>query len=440
MLSFRLLIALLLATGASAQPKSSGVAPVVLTPVVFTQVTNKNGGFAGIKNAKSVDKVDSGSLARLVAGMQAELGSASVIPTDATQAALTAITASQLKTPEGLKRLATATKAEWAVLFELTRQGSIVARVHSSSGVAIGMPMSVAKAGSLSAPKVKELCKLVAAKLISLSSVAPAAVAEPAVIEPPPLDREVENEIDREMAFEKQRKQDLRDEPRVTRAAVLLSAGTALRSQNLSGAASGHLTSLQSSPALAMGFYVMVAPLQLFDSLQGKRLSDFTVDVHFRRAFLKAKALAGEDEGQTCAITDDAVQYRGSWRIPLGNMLPSIGLGAGYTQERAVVGCDLPVASAIYRGVDVQLRVRQPLYRDVLALDLTWGPRFLLKGTTASRPDFSWSGEAWLEARPASLLFLRAGGRVFRAQLNDGKGLKVVDLRSFIAAEVGVFL
>ena len=416
----------------------------MLTPVVFTQVTNKNGGFAGIKNAKSVDKIDPGSLSRLVAGMQAELGAASVIATDVTQAALTteALTATQLKTAEGLKRLASATKAEWVVLFELTRQGSVVARVHSSSGVAVGMPMSAAKASTLSEPKVKELCRLVAAQLIALSAVEPAKVAEPAVIEAPPPDREVESEIeiDRELAFERQRKQELRDLPRVTRAAVALSAGAVLRSQNLSGAASDHLTSLQSSPALAMGFYVMVAPLQLFEGLQGKRLSDFTVDVSFRRAFLKARALSGDDEGQTCAITDDAVQYRGTFRIPLGTNLPSIGLGAGYTQERAVVGCDLPVASAIYRGVDLQLRVRQPLYRDVLALDLTWGPRFLLKGTTASRPDFSWSAEAWLEARPASLLFLRVGGRVFRAQLNDGKGLKVVDVRSFIAAEVGVFL
>jgi len=44
--------------------------------------------------------------------------------------------------------------------------------------------------------------------------------------------------------------------PRVTRAAVALSAGAVLRSQNLSGAASDHLTSLQSSPALAMGLEV----------------------------------------------------------------------------------------------------------------------------------------------------------------------------------------
>ena len=120
------------------------------------------------------------------------------------------------------------------------------------------------------------------------------------------------------------------------------------------------------------------------------------------------------------------LQFTALWRPVLMNALVD------------PAACDLPVLSTSYRGADVQLRVRQPLYKNLVSLDLAVGPRFLFSGPSAS-PGFSIGGEAWVEATPVSYLFGRVGGRVSRLQVSNGTALTVLDTRMFFALEVGAY-
>ena len=97
------------------------------------------------------------------------------------------------------------------------------------------------------------------------------------------------------------------------------------------------------------------------------------------------------------------------------------------------------MASTTARGIDVQLQVEQPLVVDRLALKVSAGPRFLMKGDGADPQGLSLAGEAWLEAKPVSVLFARGGARLVRNRLVTPDGLALVDLRVFYAMEVGVF-
>jgi hypothetical protein len=110
----------------------------------------------------------------------------------------------------------------------------------------------------------------------------------------------------------------------------------------------------------------------------------------------------------------------------------------GLAQEQTTADCSASVPSLVYRGLDLQLRYKQPLGGDVFALDLAAGPRVLFSGPQAPSPGFSFAGELWLEVKPVSVLFLRAGARLSRLVLaNDALGF--VDLRTFVGAEVGAF-
>ena len=94
--------------------------------------------------------------------------------------------------------------------------------------------------------------------------------------------------------------------------------------------------------------------------------------------------------------------------------------------------------STTWRGVDAQLRIRQPLFRDLVTLELIGGPRILLPGPLAASPGFSLSAEAWLEVKPVSVLFARAGVRYSRLQAANPT-LAAVDSRTFLALELGAF-
>jgi hypothetical protein len=110
----------------------------------------------------------------------------------------------------------------------------------------------------------------------------------------------------------------------------------------------------------------------------------------------------------------------------------------GLAQEQTTAACTAAVPSLVYRGLDLQLRYRQPLGSDVVSLDLAAGPRVLFGGPQASKPGFSFAFEFWLEARPWSVLFARAGVRLSRLTLgNDALGF--TDLRTFFGGELGIF-
>ena len=230
-------------------------------------------------------------------------------------------------------------------------------------------------------------------------------------------------------------------DPSRPRVVVSVGPGGVARSLALSGEAAASLAELRNGTIIGLGLYAQLAPLQMLESTAGKAWSDLELELHYRRAFARAQGLAGTVEGQSCAMTDDDLQSRVSWRYRLGEgMLPSLGVGVGYSQERTAFSCDFPVVSAAYRGADVQLRARQPRYRDLAALDLSFGPRFLLGGPDARSTGASFAGEAWVEAHPWSFLFARAGVRVSRLSVASDAGVSVVDTRTFFALELGAFL
>jgi hypothetical protein len=232
----------------------------------------------------------------------------------------------------------------------------------------------------------------------------------------------------------------VRERPRFT---VAVGPGALLRGLKTSGAGAQSLAELRSSATPGIDVWASFAPLQFIPSIRGGRLADLSVEGSYRRNFVGARGGTGDLTGQACAVVDDNLTVKGTWRYRLGEgYLPSLGLSAGYSQERTTFAatCGLPAVSTDYRGVDAQLRILQPLFRDLVSLDLAVGPRFLARGPDADRPGFSLAGEAWVQARPVSILFARAGGRFSWSQLeNSTTAVKVADTRAFFALEVGAW-
>jgi hypothetical protein len=257
---------------------------------------------------------------------------------------------------------------------------------------------------------------------------------------PPPAPPPVEDEVDPELTAPVAARAAWQPDANRVRAAVTVGAGAVLRGLELSGEGAATLAELRNGPVPGLGVYVQLKPLELFDGTAGKRWSDLELELHYRRAFVRATGVGGDLEGQSCTMSDDDVQARLTWRWRLGEhpLATSLGVAGGFSHEATLFACALPVVSTTWRGVDAQLRVRQPLWREVLALELSVGPRFLLGGPDAPRPGFSFGGEAWLELKPASVFFARAGVRASRlAAATDA--LAVVDTRVFLALEVGAF-
>jgi hypothetical protein len=256
---------------------------------------------------------------------------------------------------------------------------------------------------------------------------------------------DVETELNRDRELEEERTRKPVEAPPVprTQARLLAAAGmgTAFRNFNVSGDGATALTPVSFSAMPALGAYVSVSPLKLMERFADARWNDVVIDAQFRRAFIHAKAQGGPDDGARCRITDDEFQVRVGWRYRLGEgYLPSVGVGAGWGSERSWFdACELKVVSTDYRAIDVQLKVRQPLFRDLVSLELNAGPRFLHGGPTADRPGGSFGGEAWVDARLFSFLFVRAGARLSSTRLAQANGLAVSDLRTFYALELGAF-
>lgn len=422
--------------GLDLTPESS-VKPVVLAPPIYRAATA--GGFAGFDSSK--EKVDPAALKKQVAALQKALGAKErVVSAENTMAAYgrEKLSVALLRTPSGLARLAKATDAAWAVLLETSKQGVTTATIFSMLGEPAGL-----KPRSSSNPE--QLAKELAQDFVELSKPKPEELAAAAPPPAPPAEEDVTGEVDQEMALDASRRRvggtSFADPTRV-RAVVLVGVGAQLRNQTVSGDSS--LAELRSNATVSLALYAQLYPLQLVPALERGRLADLNVDLNYRRAFVRATGTSGDVSGQSCSVTDDDLQVRGTYRYQLGasgSRLPSVGLSGGWAQERSEFSsCSLPVVSALYRGIDVQLRVKQPLYFDWLSFDLAVGPRFLLAGPTAQRPGFSVAGEAWVEAKPYSMLFLRGGARLFRAQLADAAGLSTADLRVFVAFEAGAFL
>ena len=329
--------------------ETSVVKTVVLTPPI-TKVVTQKGGFAGFDSNKTADKLDTAVLKKLVPALQKELGPGRVISFDATMAAFKAegLTATQLRTPSAMARMAKATNAAWAVSLEV--KGTLTSAV-------IFNLLGEESGKKLSSSNIDQLAKDITNALIELSKPKPedkpvvAAAPPPAYVAPLPPEADVEGEIDAEIALDRKRRADnvFSADPANMRAVVVIGAGAQFRSQNTGSDAS--LAQVRSNATPSAAVYASIAPLQFFEKTRGGPASDITIDVNYRRAFVRASASGGNFDGTTCSVTDDDLQLRGSYRYKLGgsdSMLPAIGVGGGWSQERSTfTSCNLPVVSAV---------------------------------------------------------------------------------------------
>ncbi len=410
-------------------------AVLLLPPIV--RVTQSQGGFSGFDTKKTFDKFDLASHKRFVASLQKQLGG-KLVPAEATQGAMTkeSFTPAQARTPAGLARLARVTNVGFVVTLDFNKTGSLVAQVHDVNGAPQGAPSYLTNAGGLSQKNADDLAPILGKVLIELSKEKPVEATPVAEVAPVP-EEDVQDSPPPELVATPTEWVPDPDKARVT---VAVGAGGVLRQLGITGEASGQLAELRNNGVVGVGVYAQVQPLQFVPALSGKRFSDLEVELHFRRAFVRATGVEGSAQGQSCSMTDDDLQVRGSYRVKVaeGTYAPFIGVGGGWAQERTLFdACTLPLLSASYRGFDAQLRIKQPLFRNVLALDVSAGPRFL-SGNEATATRFSLAGEAWLEVKPVSVLFARAGVRASRLSA-ESKNLSVVETRLFFALEAGAF-
>lgn len=428
----------------------SAVKEVVLIPPIYKVASTEGGSFAGFQSAKVTEKLDLASHKRLVTALEKALGTKQVISPEATTAAIAKenLKLANLRTAAGMAQLAKATNAAWVIFYDVNK-GVLAASIYTLLGETTGKTASISGmvVGSLTVAQADDLQKQLSKHLVALSQPKPEEVAakpvEPPLPPPPAEEPEITGEVDSEIARERAARRSVLESADLSRPRIVvaLGAGAVMRNQSITGSAASSLAELKNSTAIGATVYAAVSPLHFFRAFDDKPYRDLFFDLNYRRAFIKATGTSGGLEGQTCGVVDDELQARANFRWRLGGMLPAIGLGAGWAQERAAfTGCSLPVVSAIYRGVDVQLRIKQPLFRDIVTLDLAVGPRILVAGPLAPKTGLSWAGEAWVEARPIGLLYLRGGARFFRAVLSDDVGVATADLRAFVALEAGVQL
>lgn len=433
---------------------AGAVEGVLLVPPIV-RVTQSQGGFSGFDTKKTFEKFDLAAHKRFVTSLQKQLeGKVLAADVTANLIAKEGLTVALSRTPAGLAKLAAAAKVGFIVTLELNKTGALAATIHDSAGVAKGEPVLVSNAAGLTQKNADELSPLLSKALIEAAKVIPPApptastvrtceqgcpggkVCDPTsnvcideeVIDAPPPD------VVAPVA------EAWRPDPDATRVAVAVGGGGVLRVLTVAGEASTSLAELRNGAVAGLGVYAQVQPLQFIPSLAGRRWSGLEVEVHFRRAFVRATVVEGAATGSTCSMTDDDLQVRGSYRFKVaeGTYAPLVGLGGGWSQERTLFdACALPLPSAAYRGIDAQVRYRQPLFRNLLALDLSFGPR-ILQGDSATATRLSMAGEAWLELKPVSVLFVRGGARGSRLWASQ-PGLSLVENRFFFALEAGAF-
>lgn len=423
---------------------SADVKHTLLLPVIV-RVTQSQGGFSGFDTKKTFDKFDFASHKKFVAALSKQLDG-KVVSAEQTQALVVkeGLTIALAHTPAGIAKVAAAANAPTVVLLEFAKTGALVATIYDAEGAQKGEPVLVSN-GSLAQKTADELGQSLGAALIALSKEKPAEASAVAATEPLPAPElqpaQVEEDLnDPPPEVTTQKKKGWSPDPDKTRVVAAVGVGGVTRDLSVTGPAASQLAQLKNGTVVGLGVFVQVQPLQFVEALAGSRWSDLEVEVNFRRALVKATGVEGASTGTTCAMSDDDFQVRGSYRVKVvdATYAPQVGVGAGWAQERTIFeNCSLPLVSAGYSGVDAQLRVRQPLFRNVLALDAAIGPRFLLSAE-GTNTKLSFAGEAWLELKPASVFYVRGGARGSRlsAELQD---LSLAETRFFFAVEAGAY-
>ncbi len=420
---------------------AKAVKPVVVLPPV-TRVTTTS-GFAGLESRKTSEKFDLAVHQRLVQAFKRELGAAGgVMEADATLALLKklALTAPRLGSPAAVANLGAVAKAAWVIRFEYTRP-ALSATLFDATGTQAGESLPFDASQGVTEALASEVARRVHGRM--------GGAAEPAAAEPPVAALDLSTPAPAPAPVEEVTDADLQvrarppppaprlADPARERVVLLVSVGAVLRGLDSSGSGASGLASLPGSAQAGLGGYVRLLPLQWLAATQGKPWSGLELDVHYRRSLVGAVTVGS---GTSCPLVDDDLQGRITWRYRLpGAWGPALGAGVGLAQEQTTADCSASVPSLVYRGLDLQLRYKQPLGGDVFSLDLAVGPRVLFSGPQAPSPGFSFAGELWLEVKPVSVLFLRAGARLSRLTLaNDSLGF--VDLRTFAGAELGAYL
>lgn len=414
--------------------------PAVAVTAPIVPVSQSGAAFSGLDTTKTTYRLNQKAHERVLVALRQKFDGR-LLPADVVAAAIrkAELTPAALRTAAGRKALARATGAQWVVVPEVNWTGTLVAVIAGSDGEPVGEQPLVTNAEKLTTKNAEDLAVRLGAELSALTK----PPAEPVVTAPPlPEDDGPPLPSVEEEAMGKPPPPVVRWSPQRSRMLGVLAvgAGGVSRQLQVSGETASALAELQGAMVAGVSVHARLMPLEWFDRTAGSPLGDVELEVHYRRAFVRASGVSGSITGTSCAVTDDDVQFRGTWRYRFGGMAPSVGVSAAWSQERTMFACNLPVVSTTWRGVDAQLRLRQPLFRDLLALELAAGPRFLVHDGTASSLGLSWAGEAWIEALPWSFVFARAGARVSRLSATQGDALSAVDTRLFFAIEIGAFL
>lgn len=416
---------------------------VLVLPPVSSSVVGKKGAFVGVDTRRTVERFVLPAHVKLVKATDKKLGG-KVLTADVAQGVLNkeSVLASAVDKPAVLARLAKVTGVNWVVTFTLNNL-VLTATISDSAGKAVTQGLTITGVSTLNDAQADSMAAVLVPRILELEKarVAAEAARKPAVVvaPPPPPEEDLHDaELDQLNAPQISTSRPL-DRNRV-RALVAVGPGATLRGLALSGETANALADLENGVVVGLGVNAQLMPLEFFEATSGKAWSQVSLEVHYRRAFVRAQGVAGGLEGTSCTMTDDDLQLRVGARYRLGDgYLPTIGLAGGWSQEQTRFDCSLPLVSTTWRGIDAQLRVRQPLFRDLVTLELIGGPRILLPGPLAMSPGFSLSAEAWIEVKPVSILFGRLGVRYSRLQAANSS-LTAVDSRTFLALELGAFL
>lgn len=432
--------------------ETAAVQSLLVVPPIVKVTTKQGGAFAGLNTAKTVEKFDAPGHQKLVAALSKEL-EGKVIPAETAFGAVVraGATPASLRTQAGREKLAQATNVAWLVTFDFNKTGALVGTLFDEKGNPAGEPSYVTNAAGLTQKNADDMASFVAKQLIAVADArAKAKAAEEAARlaaipkAPPPPETRADDFVDPDEAARLKRKAEaekkaFKADADRSRLSVAVGPGVTFRGLEVGGENAGRLAELRNTPTTGLAVYANVQPLQWFDKTAKSRFSDLEIDVHYRRAIVQAKVTEGPGTGTVCQMTDDDLMVRGTYRIQVAAKphAPWIGVGGGFSQENTIFACDVALPSSSFRGIDAQLRIRQPIVPAKFALEASVGPRFIL-GTAGLTPGFSLAGELWAELKPVSVFFGRAGVRVSRL-VAANEVASLVDTRTFIGLELGVF-
>jgi hypothetical protein len=355
---------------------------------------------------------------------------------------LKALEAEGLKTPAfltstTLTRLAVAVSAERAIVFDVINK-KIQAKVYERFDRAAAAQLSFAYPKKMDMAKARALVAdlLHAGREALLPPQPGAAVAEA----PKPVAQEALHDVDEETSRERHGggvARSARTGPMQAPIVVVLAGGgTTLRA--FRATTSLPIVPYAQGPMPAVGFDLAFYPLRISSSLGKTFLADLSLEGHYRRTIAGAKVWGGADDGTKCAVDDDEVFARVSYRYPLpGKYSPRIGVSYAWTSERTLMHC-AQALSTRYRTNEFHLKILEPILGEQLQVEVSGGPRFLLSERAAGYGANSFSVEGWLTGRPHDLFFVRAGARYTHTRIrNVPQGIPLRDERTFIGVEIG---